>query len=30
MYISIRDKVQAAASTWGRDLIILAASVFLA
>ena len=29
MYISIRDKVQAAASTWGRDLIILAVSVFL-
>jgi predicted MFS family arabinose efflux permease len=30
MYVSIREKVQSVASTWGRDLIILAVTVFLA
>ncbi len=30
MYVSIREKVQSIASTWGRDLVILAAVVFLA
>jgi len=30
MYVSIREKVQSVASTWGRDLVILAATVFLA
>ncbi|MFL7808155.1 MAG: MFS transporter [Anaerolineae bacterium] len=30
MYLSIREKVQSAASTWGRDLVILAITVFLA
>jgi predicted MFS family arabinose efflux permease len=30
MYGSIREKVQSVASTWGRDLVILAVTVFLA
>jgi predicted MFS family arabinose efflux permease len=30
MYVSIREKVQSVASTWGRDLVILAITVFLA
>lgn len=30
MTVSIREKVQSVASTWGRDLVILAVTVFLA
>jgi predicted MFS family arabinose efflux permease len=30
MYVSIREKVQSVASTWGHDLVLLAITVFLA
>jgi predicted MFS family arabinose efflux permease len=30
MRVTIRDRVQAVASTWGRDLVVLAITVFLA
>jgi predicted MFS family arabinose efflux permease len=30
MQVSIREKVESVASTWGRDLVVLAAAVFLA